>query len=474
MAVTITVTELLQALRLDATDTDEIADATRLLEYATEAVTRHVADCPDAVHNEAVRRLSGYLRDMPEAARGDAYSNALRNSGASRMLLPYRLHSGGLDGVAEAQAAVGSANNPVISVEISGSDLVVTFADGTTESTALPAGMGGAIGVDQAARNAAIDANKAAMDAQAAADAAQVDATANTTTQTTHAADPNAHHVPTAGGGVVSESLRLPVGTVAMRMGWAQTTTVAAAIFTRANNHPTDGAAVGTVSGLNPPVFPPALNTDTNLYLFIWIAAAKANIADIRLAGGTLQGSISTGTAYTLENVAGTVYVSNQRLTAGTSAYQVTAIVGGELIASQPWVNEQLAGVGGGAPVLIGTATVPVGQTPFTLRMPTAATTAFYAAYNASTYEGGYRVDFNWTAGTINHAFSAILGATVWDTLADNQSYQWHIDVGAALDGTSTRLINFNRIGGDYIEFQTLPSADDLEGGTVFKLWGLP
>ena len=45
--------------------------------------------------NEAVRRLAGYLFDQPEAARGDAYSNALRNSGAQRMLLPYRLHRAG-------------------------------------------------------------------------------------------------------------------------------------------------------------------------------------------------------------------------------------------------------------------------------------------------------------------------------------------------------------------------------------------
>ena len=38
----------------------------------------------------------------------------------------------------------------------------------------------------------------------------------------------------------------------------------------------------------------------------------------------------------------GTVYVSNQRLSAGLSAFQISAIVAGDLIASQPWVTEQI------------------------------------------------------------------------------------------------------------------------------------
>ena len=82
MAVSITAAELLDALRLGGS-AEETAEATRLLAYATEAVTKHVETAPDTVHNEAVRRLCGYLFDMPEAARGDAYGNALRNSGAA-------------------------------------------------------------------------------------------------------------------------------------------------------------------------------------------------------------------------------------------------------------------------------------------------------------------------------------------------------------------------------------------------------
>ena len=51
MAVTITVAELLAALRLGTTEA-ETAQATRLLAYATAAVEKHVAICPDAVHDE--------------------------------------------------------------------------------------------------------------------------------------------------------------------------------------------------------------------------------------------------------------------------------------------------------------------------------------------------------------------------------------------------------------------------------------
>ena len=95
MAVTLTVAELLAALRL-GDSAEETAEVSRLLLYATEAVTKHAPSAPDVVHNEAVRRLSGHLFDMPEAARGDAYANALRSSGAARMLFPYRTHRLGL------------------------------------------------------------------------------------------------------------------------------------------------------------------------------------------------------------------------------------------------------------------------------------------------------------------------------------------------------------------------------------------
>ena len=102
MAVTLTQAALSAALRLGST-TEETAEATRLLAYATEAVTKHAPDAPDTAHNEAVIRLSGYLFDQPNAGRGMGYANALRNSGAASMLLAYRIHRAG--SVAEAGGA---------------------------------------------------------------------------------------------------------------------------------------------------------------------------------------------------------------------------------------------------------------------------------------------------------------------------------------------------------------------------------
>ena len=172
MAVTIQPTDLVAALRLGNT-AEELAEVTRLLTFATDAVVVHVPHAPDSAHNEAVRRLVGYLFDMPEAARGDAYANAMRNSGAQRMLLPYRRHRAGYadsDAIADAQSAIGTAGNPVVGVRVDGSHLVITFADGSTDTEQLPAGGGG--GIDSVAR-------AAATAAQTAADAAQTLATQN-------------------------------------------------------------------------------------------------------------------------------------------------------------------------------------------------------------------------------------------------------------------------------------------------------
>ena len=106
MAVTLTVDELRAALRAGS-DPDEMAEVTRLLAFASEAVTKHAPDTPDVVHNEAAIRLSGYLFDMPNASRGAAFANALQNSGAASILLPYRTHRAG--SVANTRSALKSA-----------------------------------------------------------------------------------------------------------------------------------------------------------------------------------------------------------------------------------------------------------------------------------------------------------------------------------------------------------------------------
>ena len=99
MAVNITAAELASAIRL-GDSTEETAQVTRLLAYATEEISRHLGDeyavTPASVVNEATIRIAGYLFDQPQAGRGAGYSNAIRNSGAGRMLLPYTIHRAGV------------------------------------------------------------------------------------------------------------------------------------------------------------------------------------------------------------------------------------------------------------------------------------------------------------------------------------------------------------------------------------------
>ena len=177
MPVTLTQAQLSDALRL-TDSTEEIAEAARLLSYATVAVSRHLGDSysttPDAVLDEATIRLAGYLFDQPNAGRGLMYADALRSSGAAMILLPFKvIRAGSTGALAAAQAAMGSATNPVVDVVVSTADrtITVSFEDGSTHTNPLPADMGGTL--DQTARDAAAGASTAAGAAQATADQAQ-------------------------------------------------------------------------------------------------------------------------------------------------------------------------------------------------------------------------------------------------------------------------------------------------------------
>ena len=98
MAITLTAEQLAAAMRL-GTSQEETEQVTRLLAYATEAISRHLgsayADTPEAIVDEAAIRMSGYLWDQPYASRGSTYANTIQNSGAGAMLLPYRIHRAG-------------------------------------------------------------------------------------------------------------------------------------------------------------------------------------------------------------------------------------------------------------------------------------------------------------------------------------------------------------------------------------------
>ena len=171
MAITISATQVAAAIRA-GNSTEELTEIGRLLAVATKQIETYLGDqfanAPEVIVNEASVRIVGYLYDRPFAARGAAYANALRNSGAGATLLPYRKHRAG--GTAAAETAApdgmgGTTDNPVTNVTVSGSTLTVHYADGSTADRTL-AGGGGA-GVDQAARDAAAAAQSTA-DANAA------------------------------------------------------------------------------------------------------------------------------------------------------------------------------------------------------------------------------------------------------------------------------------------------------------------
>ena len=368
MAVTLTIAELRSALRLNDS-TEETAEVTRLLAYATEAVAKHAPNATDVAHNEAARRIAGYLFDQPEAGRGMSFANALRSSGAARMLLPYRIHRAGYaDAVADAQAAVGTTDNPVIDVDYSGTTLTVTYLDATTEDFTIAGG-----GVDQMARDAATaaqttadDAETAAATASTAAGTAQTAAavaqttadtaeTAAGTAQTTAAAaqvdidDHEANH-PTGGGGGTGvldvESGRLPAAPVQARLAWKDASeSVTASSF-----------GVGSADGMTDliliPDYPQAfLDAGVTTATLIFWAATDSDPASF--APFDSDEVDFTGTALTVDGVAGQYWLTVDLRTQYISETPITILFPGVLIATQPWVTEQIGAATPTPPVVL-------------------------------------------------------------------------------------------------------------------------
>ena len=247
------------------------------------------------------------------------------------MLLPFRVHRAGsvAEATAAAQAAVGSVGNPVVNVEVSGSTMTITFADGTTRTEALPSGMGG---VDEDARSAAAAAQSRADSAYDLAETKTDEADVNGLIAA-HAADADAHHEPPeVGGGVTHEIVggvfdgHLEGPPVVMRLGWNQSRNMNAAVFTRANDHPIDGVAVGMSNGIEAPPFPPAINSDPSLFLGIWIAG------DPEVAA--LPSSFDASEKYVLSvgGVAGHYFASTQRLPESTEGAIIRAVIVGPRI----------------------------------------------------------------------------------------------------------------------------------------------
>ena len=314
MAVTIAALDLAAALRA--------ADGTTPLEAPLDAIFSRLLGAVATV-------VETYAPDAPDAIQNEA---AIRFGGWLYDAVPGRSQANGMD-LSGARALLGPYR----------------------VRRALPLaepGMAAGVTLDDAAIQAAIDAAVAA-----------------------HRAIVAAHHAQGSAGVVNVTDGRLPAGDVVMRLGWRQSQDLTDSVFTRADDHPTDGAAEGESSGLNPPVFPPGLNTDPDLYLFVWVAAPVVDVQGILFAGDNASDAFSDPAAYTYDGTPGSFMVSNQRLSAGAAAFAVRVIVAGVLIAKQSDLvahesNPQAHG-GGSDPVELGP------------QLPTNAADGQLAQYNA-------------------------------------------------------------------------------------------
>ena len=116
-----------------------------------------------------------------------------------------------------------------------------------------------------------------------------------------------------------------------MRAGWNQSRTIPAAAFTRVNDHPIDGAALGMTSpGLDIPPAPPALASDPTLYLGLWVAGDLVDGTRILQGDTDLTDTFRTPAALTVGE-AGHYFVSKERL-AHATARTITVEIPGDFI----------------------------------------------------------------------------------------------------------------------------------------------
>lgn len=175
----LTVAELAAAIRV-GTSAAETAEVTRLKAYGETEINRFADGAPNEVKDEALVRIVGYLYDAPTTA----YANAVQNSGAAAMLLPYRVHRAGIVSGAEpaAQPSGGGGSTPSGGGDSGGgaSDADITRIDG--EITDIKADIA-ALDTDVSTNTDAIAVASTA--ASAASTAAATAVTAAQTAQTT-------------------------------------------------------------------------------------------------------------------------------------------------------------------------------------------------------------------------------------------------------------------------------------------------
>ena len=159
-----------------------------------------------------------------------------------------------------------------------------------------------------------------------------------------HSAVASAHHTlaPTEGqpgGGSVVDVIdgRLPGAAVAMRIAWSQSRVFEAGSFTRANDHPIDGASVGLTSGVETPPFPPSLATDATLYLGVWIAGDPV-VLSVDVEGFPSDDRV----ALAVDGVDGFYYPALNRVHPFTETLSVV-LGGGPLLATDEAIDEKIA-----------------------------------------------------------------------------------------------------------------------------------
>ena len=294
----VTVEDIAVALRLSADGTGLTTAQTTLLTRLQGVGESHVQllieTAPDAIKDECVVRMASYLFDQP-LGRRDAFANAWINSGAGSLASKWHL-----------QAASGSADSPTSA----GVDAEAVLALISTHP------------LDDAAVAALIE---------------------------THAEISEAHHRRSSSAGIVNvENGRLAssAGTV-MRIGWSDSQAYDELVYTRDGNHPGDGAAVGTIAGVFPPVQPASIPDIPDVaanekYLHIWVGEIPGNVAQLTFFGTPAHG-MSAAAAQTYNTTEGTWWVSNLPLSPGISAYAFSATVVGALIASQSYVDAAIA-----------------------------------------------------------------------------------------------------------------------------------
>ena len=149
---------LATAMRLEVPlETEQAQIITRLSSVAGAIVNLYAETAPVAIKQEGIIRLAAYLFDMPEVSPGLRYSMAWRSSGAAALLGPWIVRRARIvnpDGATTSTG--GSADNPVVSIEVVNDELITTFADGSTDTDGLPATT---TDFDHAAAQALIDAH---------------------------------------------------------------------------------------------------------------------------------------------------------------------------------------------------------------------------------------------------------------------------------------------------------------------------